>query len=90
MMHYDANVREAERMLNLIAERSGEDRASVFLDILIQMIFTKEVHSYRNNDDPSVRRSQQVLNEIAAIYNIQAPTLKNVEGKVDDPNEIPF
>jgi hypothetical protein len=90
MTTHDFNVREAEQMLNRIAERSGGDRASVFLDIIIALVFSKDMHTFRNSEDPNVRRSQQVLDEIAAVYQIQAPRLKNGRDEADDPNEIPF
>jgi len=89
MTTHKFNVREAEQMLNRIAALSGEDRASVFLDIIISLVFSKETHTFRNQEDPSVRRSQQVLNEIAAVYQIQAPNLKGGQEE-DDPNEILF
>ena len=84
-----ANIKAAQNMLEYIATRSGEDRASVFLDIVIQLIFSGDVHTFRNADNPNVVRQQQVLNEIAALYKIEAPLLKNKEGYYD-PNEIPF
>jgi len=94
MTEREANVNKTVEMLEYIATRTGEDRASVFLDIIIHLFFSK--------DDPNepvksgltlirsyVVRQQHVLNEIAAVYNIQAPVLKNSEPE-PDPNEIPF
>jgi hypothetical protein len=91
----EANVRETERMLNFIAERSGEDRASVFLDIIIHLLFSKDdpanpPHSGLALIRSSVARQQHVLNEIAAIYRLTAPTLKYGEPAPGDPEEIPF
>ena len=85
----EANVRKALEMLEYIVLRTGEDRASVFLDIIVQLIFGQDVHTFRNADDPSVRRQQQVLNEIANLFDISPPVLVNGPGE-EDPNEIPF
>lgn len=86
----EVNVRETAQMLNLIAERSGEDRGSVFLDIIIHLFFSKgDSQSGLALIRSSVARQQHVLNEIAALYGIVAPTLKNTD-PVEDPNEIPF
>jgi hypothetical protein len=69
------NAIAVKHMLELIAQRSGEDRANVFLDIIVGMVF--------HQDD--IWNQQQSLNRIAEIYGIDPPTLKF------GPNdEIPF
>lgn len=84
------NVTAAKQMFELIAERSGEDRANVFLDIIIDIV----MHDGRSStdvddDDPgghirAVWSQQQALNRIAEIYGITPPTLKLISG------DIPF
>lgn len=65
-------------MFELIAERTGEDRGDVFLDIIIhQMIF-------RNS---SIWSQQIVLNQISKEYNIKTPTLKQIK---NNEEEVPF
>lgn len=70
------NAIAVKHMLELIAQRSGEDRANVFLDIIVSMVF-------HHQDDIWIQ--QQNLNRIAEMYGIDPPTLKF------GPNEdIPF
>jgi len=71
------NASSAKQMLELIAQRSGEDRANVFLDIIIDTILHK--------GDDDVWTQQQVLNRIAGIYGVAPPTLK-----LSANNDIPF
>jgi hypothetical protein len=71
------NASAAKRMLELIAQRSGEDRANVFLDIIIDTILHKGDHD--------VWTQQQALNRIAGIYGVAPPTLK-----LSASNDIPF
>lgn len=86
MTQHESNVREAEQMLNRIAERAGGDRASVFLDIIIGLVFSENSSTFRKYATP-----QQLLNEIAATYQTEAPALKSAwRGLRLDPNEIPF
>lgn len=89
MTQHESNVREAEQMLNRIAERAGGDRASVFLDIIIGLVFSELGQRRRDLPASKLRKyatPQQLLNEIAATYQTEAPALKSDE----DPNEIPF
>jgi len=73
------NASVAKHMLELIAQRSGEERANVFLDIIIDIIFHK--------GDSDVWTQQQILNRIAEVYGVTTPTLKVVKSGVDD---VPF
>lgn len=77
-MNNDKNIIIAKQMFELIAERTGEDRGDVFLDIIIhQMIF-------RNS---SIWSQQIVLNQISKEYNIKTPTLKQIK---NNEEEVPF
>jgi hypothetical protein len=77
-MSNDKNIILAKQMMELIAERTGEDRGDVFLDIIIhQMIF-------RNS---SIWSQQIALNQIAEEYNIKTPTLKQIK---NNEEEVPF
>jgi len=68
------NLQTAIDMIEKIAERSGEDRAAVFLDIIIQLIFSGK----------NTVRQQIVMNQIAAIYGIEQIHLKT------DDDDVPF
>lgn len=61
------NASDAKHLLELIAERSGEDRANVFLDIIIDLIFHK--------GDDDVWSQQSHINRISDTYGVKPPTL---------------
>jgi hypothetical protein len=78
-MSNNKNIILAKQMMELIAERTGEDRGDVFLDIIIhQMIF-------RNRS--SIWSQQIALNQIAEEYNIKTPILKQIK---NNEEEVPF
>jgi len=63
----EKNAKATKIMLERIVERSGEDRASVFLDIIIDTIFHK--------GDINIWSQQQAINHVAETYGLISPAL---------------
>lgn len=78
MIEREGNARLVRQTLEEIAERAGEDRASVFLDIIINTLLGGK----------TVIHQQQMLNEIAAVYGVKPALLKSGPHETDD--DIPF